>query len=46
MNKIIIKLSSLQAPERELIGHLYPEFVPNVGNDVTTTQPRDGSGMY
>jgi hypothetical protein len=26
MNKIVIKFSSLQAPERELIRHLYPEF--------------------
>jgi hypothetical protein len=26
MNKIIIKLSSLQAPERDLIARLYPEY--------------------
>jgi hypothetical protein len=33
MNKIIIKLSSLQAPERELIRHLYPEFSEHVPHD-------------
>jgi hypothetical protein len=47
MNKVIIKLSSLKAPERDLIKKLHPELVPSyltgVDNGMYTCE-RGGEG--
>jgi hypothetical protein len=46
MNKIIIKLSSLQASDRAFIESLYPELVTRVASSHSLTKDSPKEGMY